>query len=249
MTIAAVVPAPAIARKSARVRPFIASDIPQVAAVHRAAFGLTNAPSVESYGGYFSSVFLENLAADGPVSSLVYEEHDGRITGFVGLVPRRVAIDGRQYHAAVSSQFIVDPASHVGLVALRLAKAYLDGPQDLSIADEANDVSQKLWEGLRGTTSRLLSIHWTRPLRPAQLATSCLKERRGLGPLAIAARPFAAAADALATRLPGSQFRQSQPEGSTEDLTIDTVLTCGRDFRSATDLYVEYDQQTLHWLL
>ena len=154
-------------RGTARVRPFVEADIAQVAEVHRAAFRRGNDTGAAEYTEYFTRVFLDT--ADRGISSLVFQDHDGRIVGFVGIVPRRIAIAGRHYHAAISSQFIVDPSTHVALVALRLAKAYLDGPQDLSIADEANDVSRKIWEGLGGTTALLLSMYWTRALRPAQL--------------------------------------------------------------------------------
>src|SRR5206468_4452737 len=131
--------------------------------------------------------FLENPAADGLRSSLVCEEKDGRITGFVGIVPRRVAIGGRYFQAAVSSQFIVEPGSHAGLTSLRLARAFIEGPQDLSIADEANDAAKRLWEGLGGTVALLHSLYWMRPLRPARLALSYVRRVRGLAlPAAVA---------------------------------------------------------------
>ena len=171
---------PIRARGTARVRPFVEADIPQVARLHSAAFRLDHEPELAEYGDYFLRVFLDGAATDRNITSLVYQEDDGRIAGFVGVVPRRVTIGGRRYQAAVSSQFVVDPSSHVGLVALRLAKAYLEGPQDLSIADEANDVSRRIWEGLGGTTALLLSLYWTRALRPAQVGLSFARERLSL---------------------------------------------------------------------
>jgi len=229
-----------------RVRPFVEADIPEVARVHRAAFRLGDDPRLAEYGEYFTRVFLES--ADRGISSLVYQEPDGRIAGFVGVVPRRVAIGARRYQAAISSQFVVDPASHIGLVALRLARTYLEGPQDLSMSDEANDVSRKIWEGLGGTTALLLSIYWTRALRPAQLGLSLAGRRRGLAPLAAIGRPFAAGADALAARLPGSQFRLTPPLTVAEPLFAQTVIAHAAEF-SGDALRVEYDEQTFQRLL
>jgi hypothetical protein len=217
--------------------------------LHRAAFRLGDSLGFGSYHDYFTRVFLENPAGDGPLPSLVYQEHDGRIVGFVGLVPRQVVINGHHFQAVVSSQFIVDPTCHVGLVALRLAKAYLEGPQDLSIADEANDVSRTIWEGLGGTTALLLSIYWTRPLRPARCAMSYLRRRRSFAPLAAAASPLATVADTLATQLPGGHFRQSKPSASAEDLSGRTVLAHVPDFCSTTSLRVEHDERSFQWLL
>ena len=232
-----------------RVRPFVEADIPQVARVHRRAFKRGESDALDSYRDYFTGVFVDNPAGEGPLPSLVYEEDDGRILGFVGLVPRRVTIGGRRYRAVVSSQFVVDPASPVGLVAVRLARTYLDGPQDLSIADEANDVSRRIWEGLGGKTALLFSIHWTRPLRPARLAISCLRGRPGLGRLAAAAGPVARVVDAVAARAPGSHFRQSEPAGEAEDLWAPTVLARAPELYGDASLRVEYDAPTFQWLL
>ena len=238
---------PMRARGTARVRPFVDADIPQVVEVHRAAFGLADHTSGTDYTDYFTRVFLDS--ADRGISSLVFQDNDGRIAGFVGIVPRRVTIHGRRYQAAVSSQFVVDPGSHVGLVALRLAKAYLEGPQDLSIADEANDVSRRIWEGLGGTTALLLSLYWTRALRPAQLGLSFLRGRRALAPLAMAGRPFAALADAVAARLPGSQLRQIPPATVAEPLFAQTVIAHAPIVCGDAALRVEFDEQTFQRLL
>jgi hypothetical protein len=236
-------------RRTGCVRRFVEEDIPQVARVHRAAFRLGDSPRLATYHDYFRRVFLENPGGEGPHPSLVYQDNDGQIVGFVGLVPRRVVIRGHHYQAVVSSQFIVDPTSHVGLVAVRLAKAYVEGPQDLSIADEANDISRTIWEGLGGTTALLHSIYWTRPLRPARLALSYVRQRRDFAPLAAAASLLATIADALATRLPGSHLRQSEPSVCADDLCGETVLAHAPEFCDPTSLRVDYDDRTIRWLL
>src|SRR5882672_11229302 len=145
------------------IRPFGEDDIPQVARLHQAVFtpqGRTDDSAFESYRSYFCSVFLDDSPFYDPrLPSLVYEDDQRRIVGFLGSVPRRMVMNGRRFQAAVSSQFVVDPGSPVGLVAVGLAKAFLEGPQDLSIADDATDVSRRIWEGLGGATAPLLSLH------------------------------------------------------------------------------------------
>ena len=232
---------------TARVRPFADADIPQVADVHRAAFRRDGASDLAEYRDYFTKVFLNT--ADHGLSSLVFQEGNGRVTGFLGLVPRVVTLDGRRYQAAVSSQFIVDPTVHVGLVALRLAKAYLEGPQDLSIADEANDVSRKIWEGLGGSTALLLSMYWTRVLRPARVALSFLRARPRMAPLALMAAPAAALADSVAVRMPGSQLGLSSPSVTAEPLCAGTALANGAAACGTGTLRVEYDEATFQALL
>jgi hypothetical protein len=243
---------PLIAARRARVRPFVAADIPEVARLHQKAFRIADLPAALSpawYHDYFTRVFLENPAGPGTLPSLVYEETDGRIAGFVGIAPRRIVIGGRRYRAVVSSQFIVDPACPVGLVAVRLARTYLEGPQDLSIADEANDISRRIWERLGGTTARLYSLYWTRPLRPLRLAGSYVRGKRGVSWLAGAAQPLLGMCDALAVRLPGSPFRQRVPSTTADDLSRFTIVERADDFCEPASLRIEHDDRTFRWLV
>jgi hypothetical protein len=245
--------APALVRPARRVgtvRPFLEQDIPQVAHLHETVFRPAGGESaqLEAYHAYFTRVFLHNPSRQLSLPSLVHQEPDGRITGFLGVVPRRMTMNGQRFQAAISSQFIVDRSSCVAVVAVRLAKAFLDGPQDISLTDEATDVSRGIWEGLGGTTSVVRSLYWTRPLRPARLIVSLARVRRGLAPVAAMASPMAAVADAVATRvLPARVFRWA-PQGSAGDLSGDTFLKHLPEFAGAASLRMDYDSRTVHWL-
>jgi hypothetical protein len=232
------------------VRRFTRDDIPRVAQLHREVYppGTAHRTDVGAYDAYFNSVFLQNPAGEGPLSSLVYEEGNGKIVGFVGIVRRRVTINGCRYEAAVSSQFIVGRQANTPLVAVRLLKAYVEGPQDLSIADEATESARKLWESVGGTTLPLQSLYWTRPLRPARLAISFARQRRALAPFAIAAAPLAWALDTLATRLPGGHFRQADPSVDAEELSAKTIAAYAQDMYRDQAMWVDYDERTLQWL-
>ncbi|HEY6359566.1 MAG TPA: hypothetical protein VIX63_00610 [Vicinamibacterales bacterium] len=233
------------------VRRFTRDDIPQVAQLHEQVFppGCADSGDGEGYAAYFNGVFLENPAGNGALHSLVYQEYDGRILGFLGVVRRRVAIHDCRYEAAVSSQFVVARQAARALVATRLIKAYLDGPQDLSIADEATDVARRIWEGVGGSTALLHSLYWTRALRPARLALSLARQRRSLAPFAIVAGPIASALDALATRLPGGHFRQTEPAVEAEEFSPETVLAYAPGLYGDGTLWVEYEDRTFQWLL
>jgi hypothetical protein len=193
-------------------------------------------------------VFLDNPSREAGLPSLVYEEDDGRVVGFLGVVPRRMSMNGQRFYAALSSRFVVDPASRTAIVAVQLAKSFLEGPQDVSIADEATDVARSIWEGLGGTTALLHSIYWTRPLRPARLALSFLRNRASLVPLAMIADGPSRIVDALATRLPRSHLFQSPPRVFDDELRCETFLARLPEFAVAS-LRVEYDEGTLRWLL
>jgi len=235
------------------IRPFVEADIPRVARLHRTVFKTdvrVDSAGLESYHAYFTRVFLDHPARDASLPSLVCQEDGGRIVGFLGVVPLRMTMNGRRYQAAITSQFIVDPTTQVGLMAVRLAKAFLEGPQDLSISDGANDTSRRIWEGLGGTTALLRSLYWTRPLRPARLGLSVMGGRARLAPLAMAARPVASIVDVLATRIRHSHFHQSKPVAAAgTDRIEETVLAYLPQFAQRGSLRVEYDETTLRWLL
>jgi hypothetical protein len=235
-----------------QIRAFVEGDIPRVARLHTAVFKTSehaDAETLDAYHDYFTRVFLNSPFHDSTLPSLVYEDGDC-ILGFLGVVPRRMMMRGRHFQAAICSQFVVDPAARAGLVAMRLARTFLEGPQDLSISDEASDIVRKIWEGLGGMTALLRSLHWTRPLRPATLAVSTLQARPRLAPLAVSARPVAMMVDAMATRMPHSHFHHVKPEGSSaETLTERAVLDYISELETSGSLHVEYDAPTLRWLL
>ncbi|HSL20184.1 MAG TPA: hypothetical protein VK886_01520 [Vicinamibacterales bacterium] len=233
------------------VRTFVARDIPHVARLHRTVFDTAaraGASWLDMYSAYLTRVFLENPTRHPALPSLVHEDEDGSIAGFLGVVSRPMTMNGRRFQAAISSQFVVAPCGHAGLIALRLARAFLEGPQDLAISDEANDTSRRIWEGLGGSTSLLHSLYWTRPLRPARLAVAMLRRRVRLAPLAVTAAPFAPFLDAIAMRVARRELGGASPDvSSAEELTERTVLACLPRCTRPGTLRVEYDERTLAW--
>jgi hypothetical protein len=238
-------------RRAGEVRPFVEADIPQVARLHRSVFrpARRDSAGLDAYRAYFMHVFLQNPSGLVALPSLVYQEDDGRITGFLGIVPRLMTMHGKRVQAAIGSQFVADPSSRVGFVAVRLAKAFLEGPQDLSITDEANDTTRRMWEGLGGTTSLLHSMYWTRPLRPAQLVRSWLSKRRTLAPVAAMVAPLTALADTIASRTSSSPFCASAPRGSADVFREDTFLQHVARLAGVGSLRVDYDERAFHWLM
>ena len=240
-----------ITRQGGYVRPLVEADIPQVADLHRRVFRTGEASSAEferRYHAYFREVFLNNPWYDEAISPLVYEDADESIAGFLGVVPRRMSFRGRPIKVAVSSQFIVEPGRRSTLAAVHLMKRFMSGPQDVSIADEANDLSRKLWESLGGTTALLHSIHWARLLRPAEFGLLRAGRRTRAWATSVA-RPMCRLVDAATARLPGSPFRHSVASLSGEELDARTLLACLSEFSGRSALRPEYNASSLRWLL
>src|SRR5262252_3774177 len=168
----------------ATIRRLAEDDIAAVCALFSRAHPEARWTSQAACEAYFREILLDNPWSDLELPSWVAEEED-RMTGFAGVVPRRMLFRGRSIRVAVGCQFMVDPNRRNGLTALQLARAALSGPQDLFIADGANDSSRHLWAGLGGTAPLLYNLHWIRPLRPARFALSLLEDRRAVPRLLI----------------------------------------------------------------
>ncbi len=230
------------------VRPLVAEDIPAVAELHARAFGGGHRRASPALRGYLTDIFCRHPWVDTAFPSLVYEAAGGTLGGVLGVMRRPMSLAGRPLQAAVGHDFIVDPRSRSTLAAVELLRAFLAGPQDLSLAD-GNASSRKMWEALGGTTSLLYSFRWTRPLRPARSALSFLRKRGLPAAVAAAAGPWCSVLDAVAARIPGTPFHRSAPRASGAELAGGTELARLSARFGNRSLRPEYDERSLAWLL
>ena len=219
------------------IRRFDEDDLPAVADLHRRVMrpeASADGDWMQAYRSYFREVFLNDAALSTGLPSLVFQR-EGRILGFLGVMPRRMQCQGRPLVAAVCSQFVVDPAER-GQAGLQMLKRCFAGDQDLSITDEAAECTRKIWEWCGGTAALPYSIHWIRPLRPAQAALP--------GVLS----PLARASDAIAAKVTG-RLRPRPPLGSREAIDDETLLGCLTDSSSRASMGPAYDAQSVRWVL
>jgi len=86
------------------------------------------------------------------------------------------------------------------LIAIKLMKQFLNGPQDLSVANGAAWPSRKIWEACGGVAVPLYSFDWLRPIRPARALLELADAQRDRAtPRGL--RRVADAADLLGSRL------------------------------------------------
>ncbi len=236
-----------------RVRRFEPQDIPAVAGLHRRVFLPDQEPTPElqqKYQQYFQDVFLDHPWPEERIHSLVYEEEKGKIGGFLGVVPRPVRLCDGAFLAAWSSQFMVDPASRNRLAAVLLLKAFLGGPQDLSLADESNRASSRIWESLGATVCWLQCIHWTCVLRPACFLNWRLGQRELLRPMARLAGPLCGALDSALLRLPRRPGPPPAPPSlQAEPASPESLLECAGALWDNGRLRPQYELRSLRWLM
>jgi hypothetical protein len=223
-----------------RSRRFTPQDAGAIAALHARIYPGAW-PSQDECAAYVRELLFRNPWADPELPSWVAEDAEG-IAGFIGVLPRRMLHAGRVLRVAVGCQFMVDPQKRRGLAALELLKRFFAGPQDLSIADGANEASRVLWEAAGGFASPLHSLHWVRLLRPAQGLLQLAPQR--LQRITALANPIAFLADSC---IPWRARRESSWQE--EELDAPGLAAALHEHRAAFTLRPEYDEASLEWLL
>jgi len=235
------------------IRSFTEKDSPPVAALFHKVH-LANDPthansSTHSTGVVFNEIFLRNPWRDENLSSLVCEDKNGAIIGFIGVTPRRMTIKGRPILAAVSAHLMLEPGRQSGLAGVRLLQQFLSGPQDLSIADFANNLGRKVWEGIGGRMSYIHSLQWVKALRPSARALSLAAGKLRLPRLSSIARPLSQLSDAMLARVSPHRFRLTSSDLIPKELDDETLLACVSQFGASYSLCPEYDEVSLPWLI
>jgi hypothetical protein len=160
-----------------------------------------------------------------------------------------MSFNDRTIQAVITSQFVVDPEFR-GRVGVELLSAALAGPQDFSIADEANAASRMIWEKLGGVTSHLYSMRWIYLVRPCQFALFVARQKRFLPPfISTVSAPVAMALDALAGKIRKLPGHPSEPSVFGEEMDCETMLACLSEVGRKQPIHPDYDQSSLQWLL
>ena len=229
-------------------------DVPQVAALHTKVYPGSRSSS-HAIQSYFRQILFQNPWYDVHLPSWVYEEDD-KIAGVMGIIPRRMSLEGRPLRVAVGCQFFVDPDRRNSLAALQLLRKYMGGPQDVTLVDGANRAARRIWEGLGGETLPLYNLHWVRPLRPARtlLALYSRSRRAELGKSTLSGPiPYFGGllCDLVDTAFAPLVPRPEQPSGElqAEQLDAATLLSCLYEFTAHYLFRPEYDLRDMQWLL
>jgi len=230
-----------------RIRPLLRDDLPALAILYERIHRSGSVVPPPGLAAYFARTFLDHPWADPEVPSLVYEDR-GRILGFIGSTVRRLRFDGQAIRLGCTGPFFADPAASSKSVGPFLLRRYMQGPQELTITDAANETVRRIWERFGGECLHLSSIRWTRLFRPVQCAADELLMRAGRPRLQSAVRPALRALDAVVTRLPGPVFRLGVPQVTATPLTPDSLIEHLPAVAGSLRVYPDYDRRFLLWL-
>lgn len=232
------------------IRAFERGDLPAVCALYEQVMrsGARNYPP--ALAEYFVRLFVDDPWIDAETPSLVYETGDGEIVGFIGASARRMRLDGRPIRMVASSNLVVEPGWRPRGVGALLNRQVLQGPQELTVADRANDSSRSMWLGLGGQEMVHGSVGWYRIFRPGSAVRAMVAGRGREGALRTGTALAAAPLDAVARRLPkvGRGSEPTEPDVTAEPLTAEVLLEQVRGLPRRLRLHPDYDAAYLQWL-
>lgn len=232
-----------------RLRAFVKDDIPRVAQLYWQFLQSQKGPYPPGLEAYFHEVFFHNPWFDRSIESLVYEERQRGVVGFLGIVPRPMSMKGKPIQAAFGSSLVVHPESRSSLAGLSLLAAFMNGRQDLAMTDTANRLSQQIWMAMGGSASAVYGMQWARPLRPGLYALHAIS-RLGKGGFSGACGVLSKAIGGMVTRTPLASLHRPPEAITEEELEIDTLLhSCPADSSACYSLQPEYSRESLRWLL
>ncbi len=231
------------------IRPFEARDISRVTMLHCDAFGNQRPQSqivVEEYRHWLTTVFLDSPMRNEALSSIVHEE-DGELTGFLGIVPRKLKLEEKVYEATVCSNFCVRPDRRGGIGA-QLLTHYRNMPQDVAFVDEVRDRAGALFQRCGWNVSGVQSVRWVLPLRPVERVLSTLQYRLPAS-LIGAGRPASRGLDVVLQRMPRSPFRLDEPGRRSRALTPQDLARLIEEFGTPRYLRPLTEDGSTEWLV
>ncbi|SOC82171.1 hypothetical protein SAMN05421890_0561 [Ensifer adhaerens] len=170
------------------VRPLSADDIGAVAALYYRILRHGRSAPPAALAAYFRAFYLDGPYRDADIPALVHVNDTGRVSGFVGVHSVPYLMGERRLRAAFCGALMSEDHESDPLAGARLLKAFISGPQDVSLSETANVISETMWTKLRGRTLPGYSFEWFRIFRPASFATALAGEKspifRPLAPLA-----------------------------------------------------------------
>ena len=236
-----------VATDTAQIRACTPDDMPAVAGLFWRTFRSARVAAPASLTSYLRELYFAHPWRDPALASKVFVA-DGTVRGFIGILPLRLDFRGATLRAAVAGSLMVEKPQENPLAGARLLRAYLSGPQDISLSDSANAVSRGMWERLGGRTVPTQSMEWVRAFRPFATALALAAE---FVPPVRFARPIASLGDGIAglinrdlLRLPPADTAARDDEASDDEL-----IRLIPELSAAYEVRPAWDPATLRWIL
>lgn len=196
-------------------------------------------------------IYVEDPNVDDEITSLIAEEDDGTLLGFLGVSVMPVMLDGSEAKMAGVFPSVVAPEASTTVASL-LLRRFLTGPQAFTFSDGGHVKFERIWEALGGQIAQAQSLRWVRLFRPAEVASSSGGVGRALGPFGSVAQFLARGGDRLARPLAGGRLvvrEQADLVGySVEELTPPALVDVSAVLKRRVRMRPVYTERHTTWL-
>ena len=235
----------AAAQQTGRIRPAVDDDLEAICALDARVYPAHHA--TPGRVGFMKDVLFSHPWRTDRLPSLVYEDAEGRIRGFLGVMPRRFTLNNQPLLAGITHRFMVDAEIRGSLAALGLMKTFLQsGEHDLAITEPENEAARRIWQRYGGYAVESQSLQWMKPIRPAGWAAQYAEDRVP-APVKRVVEGLAGGVDAVAGPLAG--LRPSVPDGSTVELSPATMAAVLGEATRRFSVRPTYETSELGWFL
>lgn len=155
-----------LSSRKEQIRAFASDDIAAVIRLYNKVYRTTTLEPRGAFNEYWENVFLGCPFFDSRTPSLVCENADGQIIGFLGLMHRKCILQERSFDAVVPTNFMVDRELASPTVALKLQRACYAGAQHMTITDGYNDLSSAIAKKMGGKVVPINSLIWIKYISP-----------------------------------------------------------------------------------
>ena len=193
--------------------------------------------------------FLRNPWVSPEIPSLVYLEN-GKLVGFMGVIPRPMEFRGRPIQAATIALWLVDHELHRGIAGMKLARHLFKGPQDFSYVDGASTEASQVYVAAGARVSHVRSFNWFRLLRPFETARSSLNRfGGGLAKLKGVAGLVTGPMDFLLSKAPLAMLQAPKSPYTSRLASAEELLGCLQEARGREALRPAYSMPSFGWLI
>jgi hypothetical protein len=223
-------------------------DIPAAAVLFQKTFGDPRVKAPVSLERVLHEVFFEHPEADPELASKVLTGDDGAMAGFLGVLPLSMSYRGRKVRAAVPTSLCIDDPKRDKLAGIQLVRAFLSGPQDISIGEPISLTAQGLWEKLGGVSVPSESMEWLRIFKPCALP---LAKKGNTLPLR-AAKGIAKLLDMAAAKVMRGYFAPNpSPRGVSRDADAseEDLFAAIAELKEFHALHPVWSNEVMRWML
>jgi hypothetical protein len=224
-----------------------ADDLPQVAELFGAVFRNGRRLEYEDVINHMRAIYLDGPWFDSDISSIVHVDERGRVDGFFGVIQVPMVWGEAPIRVAVTGTLMVANSAKNPLAAVRMARAHLAGPQDMTLCDTANRVSLDLAQELKFTILGSNGLEWYRVLRPAGFGLEWLRGRGHSGLARLCGLP-ARFVDRRLRRF-GPHAAESASSVLDRDIDVTAFVECAVQLARPFALRPRWDEPGLKWQL